>query len=259
MFARSFIAWSVMLFREQFWSYTYKREFLTAPDGGKVALDWFSEEEEEENHDDDDDDEKKGPQPDLPEDAPIMLIVSTLAGGPMSYPNCKPLSFFAQKGYRSVCYVKRGCGIQRPNPYVTAKAWCLLDYEDLTMVVAIDHISKKYPKAKIFAIGLSTGGGQIRNYMSRMGGFTKIAAAVACDAGHAWDRCIVSLDRRLPVIAQCLARAVATNYIDFADRNPNHARNAGVDVKRLKSLKNMEDLVTTLMAPTNGYRGKSYE
>jgi len=265
----AYLSFITMLLRERLWKDVYQREILKASDGGKVALDWYCDSHyfrAEKAHDVKDVSEKAKTErsdesdvgcngqreyQDLPPEAPIMLLVTTLVGGPMSYPNGKTLFDFAQGGYRCVCYVKRGCGIQRPNPYTSVKSWCLSDYEDLTM--AIDHISERYPRAKIVSVGVSTGGGQLRNYLSRFGAKAKIAAAIVVDAGYSWDHCVLSLDRRNPFLAKALAMATAASYVEYADVNPEVVKAAGVDIANLRSADSMEKLIAQLLGPTNGF------
>eukprot|EP00467_Chlorarachnion_reptans_P022778 CAMPEP_0114488286 /NCGR_PEP_ID=MMETSP0109-20121206/1242_1 /TAXON_ID=29199 /ORGANISM="Chlorarachnion reptans, Strain CCCM449" /LENGTH=580 /DNA_ID=CAMNT_0001664655 /DNA_START=27 /DNA_END=1769 /DNA_ORIENTATION=+ len=239
-----FFSFWVMVVRERFWRDRYQREYLIAQDGGRIALDWYT-------HDD-------GLRPNLSDETPILLLISTLVGGPMSYPNGKTLHQFAETGrYRSVCYVKRGCGIQRPNPYVTSKFWCLSDYEDLTM--AVDHIHERYPHAPIVAVGVSTGGGQLRNYLARTGKFSKIRAGIVVDAGYNWNACVESMDKRLPIMSHAMAQFIGNSMVEFSQLHPKEAARFDLTPKKLRSISTMHDMILHCMAPTNGFPGKPLE
>ncbi|GAB5361810.1 hypothetical protein AAMO2058_000744600 [Amorphochlora amoebiformis] len=238
-----FISFGVMLARELLWPDYYHREVLRAPDGGNVALDWFKHSKADRNA--------------MDETTPIMFCVSTLAGDPMCYPNGKTCYEFAKRGYRVACYVKRGCGIYRPNRFVTPKMWCLSDYEDLTMCV--DYIADKYPRAPIVAVGYSTGGGQLRNYIARTGVASKIAAGVVVDAGWQWDECVTSLDERIPFLSYCLSQSVLQPYLQYVQKMPETVTEVGVEISKLRRIRSMGNMIGWAMAPSNGFRGKALE
>mmetsp|Transcript_118897 Transcript_118897/g.341546 ORF Transcript_118897/g.341546 Transcript_118897/m.341546 type:complete len:549 (-) Transcript_118897:97-1743(-) len=184
-----------------------RRELLTAPDGGFVALDWWED------------------RPDIAESKKILLIGSTFTGDALVHVTRTVCKNFSALGWMPVVMVKRGCGRTMPNvqPGVgldgslcdgghSPAPWCLTGLSDFEL--AVDHIAAKFPGIPICSIGLSTGGGQLRSYFNNFGERSKIRAGVVVDAAPNWDNALLSLDRRLPLISKALAVAAMDSYVN---------------------------------------------
>jgi len=115
-----------------------------------------------------------------------------------------------------VVFVKRGCGLTMPNtqPAVEEGAqpapWCLSGFDDLKL--AIDHVARECPGIPICGLGLSTGAGQLRNYVCRTGKECKLNAAVLLDAAPEWGSALESCDERVPLISQALNMGISETF-----------------------------------------------
>lgn len=118
----------------------YRREIYTFEDQGQCALDWF----ETEN---------------MPEDAPILVIIHTLAGGTRE-PCSNNLANHAKKiGIRAVVFNNRGCsGVKFTSP----RFYHALKTDDTTAI--INHIKTEFKPKYIFLVGFSLGGYQAVQY-----------------------------------------------------------------------------------------------
>ncbi|KAF0693389.1 Aste57867_15642 [Aphanomyces stellatus] len=145
----------------------YSREILSLPDGGIVSLDWLGAA--------------------LPSDAPIVLVLHTLAG-------CsKDLRYFCdaavRAGYRAVVFNKRGHG---KTPLTTPKMQAFGCIEDMKLV--IQHIQDKYPAVPLVGAGYSAGAGLLSAYLGELGADSALQAGVLVSPGY--DHYIVHANAR---------------------------------------------------------------
>ena len=109
----------------------FQREIVKTPDGGQIALDWANLNSN-----------KKV----------VLLVLPGLSGSSKE----NYVTHLAEKGVKSGCTAVvmnyRGIEVDLTTP----RTYCATNLEDLHLVV--EHIHKKFPERKIFAVGVSLGG-----------------------------------------------------------------------------------------------------
>merc|ERR1719329_1209392 len=85
-----------------------------------------------------------------------------------------------------------------PNvqPAGTKGSFCWGGLSDTEL--AVDHVANKHPGMDICGVGLSLGGGQLRNYVNTTGSACKLSACVVVDAADCFAQSSQSLDHRRP-------------------------------------------------------------
>jgi len=216
-----------------------RRELVETPDGGQLALDWW--EEEDLMH--------------MTSKAKrILFIGSTFTGDAMVTATREMCKAYTRSGWRVVVMVKRGCGFSMPNTHPGVKdgeqypkPWCLASTED--MKLCIDLVAERYPGIPICGVGLSTGAGQLRDYVGRAGANSKLAAAVIADAAPEWEWAMSELDKNIPLIAQALGVAAQQT---LKAGGTEKASMKGGNFNQILSQGLME-AVRDYMAPAHGY------
>jgi len=134
----------------------------------------------------------------------VLCLGSTLTGDCFVTIARDVCRHFSAKGWRCVNFTKRGCGLTWPNtqPNQDVAPWCLSNIQDIQL--AINHVAKLFPDFPICGIGLSTGAGQLRNYVNLIGEASKLSACVLVDAAPEWEWALNSVDTTLPLIAKSL-------------------------------------------------------
>lgn len=230
-----FICWIFLLILEMCSNVEgWREEDLEMKDGGKVCLAWRDAEDDK---------------------APILVIMTTLAGD-YAFPGTNLAGrFFQSKGWRAVAMVKRGTGFSRPNHLKTPKNYCLESWDDTQE--SLEHIKSLYPHAKMYAFGISQGGAQIHRYMTKMGKDSLIEGAVSYDAGTDWTKDMVSTDRRMPLIANILATPMRKQFLSYcAERGLKKVKTPGgyeIDVEEVKNANCMSEVARCLMGPWYGF------
>ncbi|XWS09803.1 hypothetical protein CRYUN_Cryun39dG0020600 [Craigia yunnanensis] len=123
----------------------YSRECLRTKDDGTIALDWVS-----------------GDHRSLPADSPILILMPGLTGGSQDSYVKHMLVKARSKGWRVVVFNSRGCG---ESPVISPQLQSASFTADTCHVVA--HVSSRYPKANIYAVGWSLGGNILVNYLGK--------------------------------------------------------------------------------------------
>ncbi|GAX78860.1 hypothetical protein CEUSTIGMA_g6298.t1 [Chlamydomonas eustigma] len=138
---------------------TYWRECLHMGDGGTVALDWEF---------------FKDPSTDLPEDAPVLVLLPGLTGGS----SCSYVLHAVKKaksvGIRAVVFNSRGTA---ESPVTSPQFYSASYTGDMRAVV--EHVSKSRPKSLILAAGWSLGANILLRYLGEEGSNTRVTAAVS--------------------------------------------------------------------------------
>ncbi|KAI0736968.1 AB-hydrolase YheT [Fomitopsis betulina] len=191
----------------------YDRTLLRTLDGGTIGLDSTPTADE----------------CDLPEDAPIVVVLHGLTGGSHeSYvrailaPVCTPIEQ-GGLGYRGIVVNFRGCaGVPLTSPQLYSAGHT----DDIR--IAVMHIANRYPKARLLGIGFSLGANVLTRYLAEEGTRSRLAAgcAVACP----WD-CVKNAggleDRwfHKAVYAKAMARnlqRLLTRHADVIAQFPEH-------------------------------------
>ncbi|MBA0668361.1 hypothetical protein Goklo_001282 [Gossypium klotzschianum] len=98
----------------------------------------------------------------LPSDSPILILLPGLTGGSQDSYVKHMLVKAKSKGWRVVVFNSRGCA---NSPVTTPQLQTASFTADTCHVV--DHVSSRYPKASIYAVGWSLGGNILVNYLGR--------------------------------------------------------------------------------------------
>jgi predicted alpha/beta-fold hydrolase len=136
----------------------YDRELLHMPDGGCVALDT----------------EDLPPAQQLPEDAPVLILLPGLTGGSEDSYVQYAVVHAREAGIRAVVFNSRGTS---DSPVSTAQFYSASFTEDMRNVVA--HVRNRYPRSLLFAAGWSLGANIMTRYLGEEQDRTPISAAVA--------------------------------------------------------------------------------
>lgn len=212
-----------------------RRELVKAPDGGVLALDWWEDAASE------------------PAAKPrgVLFVNSTFVGDATPFCVRTPCKHFTSRGWRCVVFVKRGCGLTMPNTQPAsaeaAAPWCLLGLRDLKL--AIDHVANACPDVPICGLGLSTGAGQLRNYVNSVGKDSKLSAAVLLDAAPEWPVAIESCDKRMPLITQIMSFVALESFKACGHPAKPTASYSSSEVVR----GGMLEFVCDVMAPAHGF------
>ena len=149
----------------------YDRQLVRCADGGQVGLDWLvkarftpparppSTPEEAAN---------RAVVPhnipaacDLPDDAPVFIMLHGINGGSHEGPTKWAVATGAVRGWRCVALNLRGCnGV----PLSSAKVYCAASAEDVR--AAVDAARRRYPSAPILLAGYSLGTYVIGTYLA---------------------------------------------------------------------------------------------
>ncbi|MQM06440.1 hypothetical protein Taro_039258 [Colocasia esculenta] len=122
-----------------------RRECLRTADDGAVALDWVA-----------------GDERSLPFEAPVLILLPGLTGGSQNSYVRHMLVRARSKGWRVVVFNSRGCD----SPVTTPKLYSASFTGDLSEVV--NHVSTRYPKSKVYAIGWSIGANILLQYVGKV-------------------------------------------------------------------------------------------
>ena len=110
----------------------------------------------------------------LPDDAPVLILMSGIAGGSHD----KYLKHFLRRahrsGYRVVAFNCRGTS---SSPLTTPQFYSASFTGDVRAVV--DELRGRWPGAKMFAVGWSLGANILTNFLGEEGSAAKLDAAVA--------------------------------------------------------------------------------
>ncbi|CAK9172359.1 unnamed protein product [Ilex paraguariensis] len=121
----------------------FRRECIRTKDDGAVALDWVS-----------------GDDRLLPADSPVLILLPGLTGGSGDTYVRHMLVRARSKRWRTVVFNSRGCG---DSPVITSQFYSASFLGDMVEVVA--HVSNRYPKANLYAVGWSLGANILVRYL----------------------------------------------------------------------------------------------
>eukprot|EP00884_Botryococcus_braunii_P020405 jgi/Botrbrau1/7048/Bobra.0165s0071.1 len=136
----------------------YVRELLTMSDGGTVALDY--------------EDLKSARE--LPDDAPVMVVLPGLTGGSHDTYVQHMVGTAHRQGIRAVVFNSRGTS---DAPVTTPQFYSASFTGDMKEVIRF--VERKFPRSPIFAAGYSLGANILVNYLGEVGINTPILAAVS--------------------------------------------------------------------------------
>ncbi|XP_010919344.2 embryogenesis-associated protein EMB8 [Elaeis guineensis] len=134
-----------------------RRECLRTRDDGTVALDWVSGDEQQ-----------------LPFDSSVLILLPGLTGGSDDTYVRHMLVRARNRGWRVVVFNSRGCA---DSPVTTPQFYSASFTEDLCQVV--DHVSTRYPKSNIYAVGWSLGANILVRYLGQESRNCPLSGAVS--------------------------------------------------------------------------------
>ncbi|MCF0253823.1 MAG: alpha/beta fold hydrolase [Duodenibacillus sp.] len=204
----------------------YRRQAVDMPDGDFMLFDWA------------------GPEPEDPA-APVVVLLHGLEGDSSSHYALDLMHAVAARGWRGVVAHFRGCGgcINR-----LWRAYNAGDVEDCHWVMRT--AASMWPRAPLFAVGVSLGGNQLAKYLGDYGGWAwplkgaaSIGAPMDLAAGFAnLERGFGRLYDRM--FMQTLREKLLIKSRMFPGRLEREA------ILACKTLKAFDDLYT---APAHGY------
>ncbi|KAJ3706617.1 hypothetical protein LUZ61_010322 [Rhynchospora tenuis] len=134
-----------------------RRECLRTKDDGAVALDWVL-----------------GDETQIPFDSPVLILLPGLTGGSGDTYVRHMLLRARNKGWRVVVFNSRGCA---DSPVTTPKFYSASFTDDLCEVVS--HVSARYPKSKLYAVGWSLGANILVRYLGQESHSCVLSGAVS--------------------------------------------------------------------------------
>jgi len=192
---------------------TFRREEIWRPDGGVISVDWLQ------GHG----------QDALPEDAPLLLVLTTITG--KSSDHSLWLRAAADRGYRVAVFHRRGHDLPLKTPRFNIMG-CADDAHAQVL-----HATSKFRNARFVAMaGISAGSGLLITYLGRYAEETPVQAA--CCLCPAYEMNIwAMLDQKYPRVASHMLDAVRNQWVrGNSDLLYTHDTKAAKAVERATSL-----------------------
>jgi len=152
----------------------YRRERLETPDGDFLDLDWAS----------------IVGFPELPDDAPLVVVVHGLEGSAQSAYVLETCRMVRERGMRAVAMNFRSCS---GEPNRTARFYHAGETGDLAFV--LDRCAALFPRAPLAAVGFSLGANMLLKHLGEQGDGARVSAAVAVSVPFDLMAGAVKLDR----------------------------------------------------------------
>jgi len=179
----------------------------------------------------------------LPADAPVLVLMSGIAGGSHD----KYLKHFMKRarasGFRTVAFNCRGCA---ESPLTTPQFYSASYTGDIRFVV--DELHRRFPNAPLLAIGWSLGANILTNFLGEEGSQAKLTAAAALCNPFDLNACDTALESGF--FGTIYSRAMAKNmrklfaphenlFAGLPKYNPELVRNA-------KTVRDFDEAVTAV-------------
>lgn len=212
-----------------------RREIVPLSQGGQVALDWYTAGDA------------------LPATAPVLFLGSTLMGDGRSEPTADIAKRFSAKGWRCVCFVKRGCGYFDMLP-LTQDDWmptCPSSFHEVK--TGLEMVRKMYPQSFLALAGLSAGASWIRQYCAWSGAKNVADAAFSLDGGFKWLETVKHVDANTSFVGKVLGTAQARPLLLKAEAQPPPP---WLDIQRLAAAQQISwsEVLDTVNKPSVGAR-----
>lgn len=205
----------------------YRREEITMPDGDFMLFDWAE------------------PAPQSP-DAPVLVHFHGLEGDSHSHYAVALMAHCVKNGVRGVVAHFRSCGgkINRlPRAYFAG------DTQDNSWVLRTVHA--RFPKAPIFAVGVSLGGNQLAKCLGDLGSKMSFLTGAVC-VGAPLDLVAGTevMTRGANIFyGKMFLSTLKKKAVEKAKMFPDI-----VDAKEILSCKNLYDFDSVYTAPVHGFR-----
>ena len=183
----------------------------------------------------------------LPDDAPVLMLMSGIAGGSHD----KYLKHFLRRahcaGYRCVAFNCRGTS---DSPLTTPQFYSASFTGDVRAVV--DELATRWPEAPLFAVGWSLGANILTNFLGEEGKAAKLAGAVAMCNPFDLNACDDAL--RQGFFGTVYSRSMAGNMRKlFAPHAHLFAGLPGYDKKLVASAMTVRDFDEAVTRVTFGF------
>eukprot|EP00485_Elphidium_margaritaceum_P002641 CAMPEP_0202695266 /NCGR_PEP_ID=MMETSP1385-20130828/8905_1 /ASSEMBLY_ACC=CAM_ASM_000861 /TAXON_ID=933848 /ORGANISM="Elphidium margaritaceum" /LENGTH=622 /DNA_ID=CAMNT_0049351265 /DNA_START=36 /DNA_END=1904 /DNA_ORIENTATION=- len=285
------------------------REALQTDDGGLVALDWWVDPQQQAEDEEDDDNKEQEEEEEMAscgtrytskryyaynkarmdrlhrmapygDRTPIFFVFTTYCGDSMSMPVRKLAQYFCARGWRVVCYVKRGCGspYYEMLPLTTHRPFDLSGMDDAEFVAKT--VADRYPDAKKVCVGISLGGSQAQDFLVTANLKRKyFDAGIKIDGIDQWTQ-LIGFGIRQNIISKVLGEVVHDTYVKslFMKNTTSESDDAaaariidsekvdawkrktqcdGLDFDRIAAMKSADceilDVVKAMMGPIAGH------
>jgi len=179
---------------------------------------------------------------------PVVILFHGLAGSYKSPYIQGTVQKLNEAGFNSVVMHFRGCsGKQNLKP----RSYHSGDTQDASEF--IQAVSKRYPQAKIFAVGFSLGANMLLKLLGEKRFTCKLTAAVAVSAPMLLDKCATHMNRGFAkfyqkLLLKSLQHDLEKKYDTFAMEKLIHLKR-----NEIKKLKNFWEFDNAYTAPVHGF------
>eukprot|EP01006_Ploeotia_vitrea_P065633 TRINITY_DN93565_c0_g1_i1.p1 TRINITY_DN93565_c0_g1~~TRINITY_DN93565_c0_g1_i1.p1 ORF type:complete len:711 (+),score=315.53 TRINITY_DN93565_c0_g1_i1:89-2134(+) len=164
---------------------------------------------------------------DLQPDSPVVLVFPGNLGDTDAPYMTTMLCAIARKGWRSVIYVRRGCG---ENLLVNCRPQNYADDDDIKHVLR--HVLSWYPDSPLFAVGFSLGGNVLARHLGKCGQAGQTSPILAAATlGNPWN--LVGLSYWLKYHGRTSDWSLRTTLCGMIERNSKIIDEAGFDAQAL--------------------------
>lgn len=168
-----------------------RRELLIFSDGGTSALDWFE-------------------LPTTPKNAPVVIIIHTLAGGTREPCSNNLAEVIAKRGWRAVIANNRSCG---GAPITSERLYDALSYDDIQATVK--RVRDEFEPQYLFLVGFSLGAYQALQYCCNDGGVD----GVAC-VSHTYDGVKAAKILERPIQSRLYTPVIVQKLVHMIKKSP---------------------------------------
>jgi len=118
---------------------------------------------------------------DAASETPIVIIVHGINGNASKAYLRQAARVMRERGWRALMPTRRGCNPLIPNqrPY---------EYRDPDFAVVVAHVHGRFPRALLYAVGMSAGANVVTKYIGETGDRCLLAGAVSMANGFDWNR-----------------------------------------------------------------------
>lgn len=208
-------------------TYPIRREVLSSDHGSSFAIDWLPCNEDDNNE-------------------RILCVFPGIAGHIDNDYIKNFIHYCKLEGFRVVVWNWPGCGDYNylSKPYMPT----LGDSKDIATM--IDHVHKKFPTSKIYAVSFSLGANLVLKYLGEKGENTPITSAVSIAAGY----CGLS---GLKIIKQnrFYSKECAKKWKKVISQNPVLKNVDNVDLTKLEKVSMLHELDEEITVHMCGHKG----
>ncbi|WP_418640841.1 hydrolase [Sulfurimonas sp. ST-27] len=180
--------------------------------------------------------------------SPVVILFHGLAGSYKSPYIQGTVKELKEAGFSSVVMHFRGCsGKQnlKPRSYHSGDTQDAFEF--------IQAVSKRYPRAKIFAVGFSLGANMLLKLLGEKRSTCKLTAAVAVSAPMLLDKCATHINKGFAkfyqkILLKDLKRDLEKKYESF-----NMQQIISLQQNEIKKIKNFWEFDNVYTAPVHGF------